>query len=267
MTLTKQRVFSLWEKNVGYYKLESEDLLTAHMQNHIELEPAFECNDCGKEFGRKVQYDRHMKTYHTSANVVTKQYNCEDCPFQGENSLELKKHVQRSRHTPSQTTEKCYTCKQEFGNYWQLMNHRKKDHPSSKTCRYFKKDCCIFDEDTCWYRHSVKQTNFEENVVSDYPCKECDKLFGSRPELMKHKKQQHKESVSKCKDFIQGSCTLSTYSCWFLHEESGDKNETEQVFHMDQDRIPPDYVQTVLEMIKNLSLQIEELKKNATKSC
>ena len=114
MTLTKQRVFSLWEKNVGYYKLGSEDLLTAHMQNHIELEPAFECNDCGKEFGRKVQYDRHMKTYHTSANVVTKQYNCEDCPFQSENSLELKKHVHRSRHTPSQTTEKCYTCKQEF---------------------------------------------------------------------------------------------------------------------------------------------------------
>ena len=59
-----------------------------------------------------------------------KQYNCEDCPFQGENGLELKKHIMRTKHCPSVSIEKCYTCKKEFPSYWHLMNHRKAEHPS-----------------------------------------------------------------------------------------------------------------------------------------
>ena len=34
-----------------------------------------------------------------------------DCPFQGENRVELKKHSQRTKHCASNCIEKCFTCK------------------------------------------------------------------------------------------------------------------------------------------------------------
>ena len=33
------------------------------------------------------------------------------------------------------------------------MNHRKKEHPSDKLCRYFKDGKCSFSASECWYAH------------------------------------------------------------------------------------------------------------------
>ena len=238
------------------YKLESEGLLMAHMQKHIEHQIQFQCDECDKEFSRKLQLEKHIRMYHKTEEVKTKQFNCEDCPFQGENGLELKKHVQRTKHCPSDYIEECHTCKREFPNYWELMNHRRSNHPSSRICRYFKDNCCKFDEETCWYRHESK-TKLQDEHRMEYPCKECDKKFEKQMDLMKHKKMEHKKLISKCRNFAQGRCELKDNACWFLHDEEEMEVdvEDEQGFHEAPKKTPPDQLDVMMGMINQLTLQ------------
>ena len=126
-------------------KLVSFGLLNAHMETHMST-PVQKCGRCAKEFKDEQKLKNHTKLEHADK---LRQFTCEDCPFQGESSLELKKHVLRTQHIPSEYKESCYTCKEEFKNYFHLMNHRKKEHPSTKVCRFFLKQACIFEADEC----------------------------------------------------------------------------------------------------------------------
>ena len=55
-------------------------------------------------------------------------------------------------------------------------------------------------------------------------CKFCDEIFVSLHDLMKHKKTNHREKVSLCDNFSNGSCIYGDENCWFVHE-----NETEKI--------------------------------------
>ena len=50
---------------------------------------------------KKIQLENHIETQHRKEEKNnSKQYNCKDCAFQGENGLELKKHIRRTKHVP-----------------------------------------------------------------------------------------------------------------------------------------------------------------------
>ena len=140
------------------------------------LSPQFaKCTLCSLELGRGTSnvnsFFGHLKNNHKEDEPkVTKQYNCNDCSFQGENSLELKRHIQRTMHTPCEYMEECFTCSKEFSSYWLLMNHRKADHPSVKKCRYFLNGECKFNAETCWYKHEVNLKPEERKEVYDTIC-------------------------------------------------------------------------------------------------
>ena len=138
-----------------------------------------------------------------------RQFNCNDCSFQGENYSELKKHLARSLHTPSEQKEICYTCKKGFQSYFQLMNHRRAEHPSNKICRYFKKNSCWFDVDDCWYKHPNEEIMLNPTISAEFPCKECEQIFNEKKELNKHVKVKHARCVQKCRDYEIGSCKRS----------------------------------------------------------
>ena len=101
------------------------------------------------------------------------QWNCNDCDFQGHKADDLLKHLKRAGHQPSALVEKrklfsdykeCYTCKEEFDGYFNLMDHRKSVHPLDKKCRNYPK--CKF-EDKCWYVHDQKMdTGSSEEQIS-----------------------------------------------------------------------------------------------------
>ena len=121
-------------------QLESQGLLSAHMKEH-KPETDFECEKCEQIFLTKRQLETHMKTKHTE-----KEWNCNGCCFQASNTKELINHLKLSGHQPSQDIQNnktkiihCYTCKEEFSSYWNLMNHRRQKHPLNKICRYFQK--------------------------------------------------------------------------------------------------------------------------------
>ena len=246
--------------------LESQGMLNAHMETHKQS--GYKCEKCKEIFTTEVQFENHMKTDHNEeVKIKTKQYNCEDCPFQGENGVELKKHVQRTSHNPSECTEECYTCKKEFVSYWHLMNHRRTEHPSNKLCRYFQDESCRFDAETCWYKHENKVKPDSGKLSNTCKCTECEHIFSDKGNLMKHMKTDHPKIVPMCRNFLQGNCNLSDNSCWFNHEKDDRNMNVEEnelnnsVFHMAPEKIPPDQISLLMTMIKKLSLQVENLEK------
>ena len=86
---------------------------------------------------------------------------------------------------------------------------------------------------------------------------------------MKHKETFHPDKVSKCREFLLGKCNSGENNCWFAHiteQRESDKMETdeetnEQVFHQDQEKIPPD-----LMMLNELSFQVEQLERISMKT-
>ena len=225
-----------------------------------DAEALLKCKDCSEEFTSNTQLVKH-KSKHTEK----RQYNCDDCAFQGENRVELKKHLQRTKHCPSDLREVCYTCKEEFQSYWHLMNHRKKEHPSNKICRYFKDGCCEFTDEECWYRHLDAHQNKTQDILKPHlSCQLCNENFGEKSDLMKHKKEVHRGNVPKCRDFMLGKCTKSK-SCWFKHDDDQpmEIDDEDQDFCEDQDKTPPDHVNLMMKMIKKLILQVELLEKQS----
>ena len=127
------------------------------------------------------------------------------------------------------------------------MNHRRALHPSQKICRYFRKGTCYWKDEQCWYKH-ILETNPELDQLFPHSCQECDTVFKTQSELLKHKKQKHKNSVSRCRDYLQGKCERDENSCGFLHDEQ--YMETEQVFHYAQEKTPPDQISLMINSMK-----------------
>ena len=156
------------------------------------------------------------------------------------------------------------------------MNHRKTEHPSTRTCRYYLNDECRFDAELCWYKH-VKSSIPEETL--EYSCNDCDKRFQHKMELMKHRKTDHLSRVFKCRDFSQGKCNLAAISCWYVHDEhvekrfnsdsgmnfENEKNIQNQDFHKYMEKTPPDQMSKIMNLINQLSLQVEMLEKKSEK--
>ena len=91
---------------------------------------------------------------------------------------------------------------------------------------------------------------------------------------MKHRKSEHKGKVSRCRDFLQGKCSLADNACWFSHDEKENEAEDNEfdeqepdfqnpVFHKVQEKTPPDQMSQIMSLINKLSLQVELLEKRS----
>ena len=58
---------------------------------------------------------------------------------------------------------------------------------------------------------------------------------------MKHRKMEHRNRISRCRDYLQGTFDLNDSLCWFIHEQQENKEAHEQVFNEAQESIPPDH--------------------------
>ena len=240
----------------------SEKRLVEHMESHEQNQ--CESQHCGKTFRTKIQLENHVLDHNqgTGAQKLSKQYNCNDCPFQGDNWSSLKKHIQSLQHNPVEFCEKCYTCGLEFSSYWQLMDHRKQRHPSNRKCRYYARQECLFNAEKCWYRHEdfIKESG---NFELDHSCKECEEKFQNRSQLMMHKRKEHADKIERCRKYLQGTCDRDAKLCWFLHGEGtkdvqikeideDDSSKMKSVFHMAKEIAPPDPLKTIMELVTKL---------------
>ena len=156
------------------------------------------------------------------------------------------------------------------------MNHRKTDHPSTKTCRYFRTDECVFDEETCWYRH-FEQVN--EVITQIHDCQVCGKTFDKKGSVMHHMKKEHVKKVPLCSKYVNNKCIRDDSSCWFIHgkEVSDDikvvdmevveeKKPNDLFFCEIIQEKPPEQMERLIKMVFNLSEQVQSLQKMAKTS-
>ena len=157
--------------NVEGQKSEEGFSENGKMKKHIsslhEQQSLYKCKKCGKTFEGKVELDKHIRTDHILKIAGRmRQYNCEDCSFQGVNRADLKRHTKSLEHRPSLTKEECFTCKKEFDCYSDLMYHRKSEHPSTvATCIFYQDGSCNYDEDKCFWKHSNKLNQMNKLIL------------------------------------------------------------------------------------------------------
>ena len=244
---------------------ETKEHFEEHMKTHESMER--KCEVCEIIFKTKRGLDNHMKTKHDEKKEYKiKQFNCDDCPFQGYSGIGLKKHILVTGHEPAKNEEECYTCGEVFKSYWHLADHRKVEHPSKKTCRYFLKGTCFFDEVKCLYNHDKRMEKESDTESINYACRECDFVTKSKNDLMYHIKNVHTESLSVCRKFREGKCERSEIFCWFSHDMKKQKNDEHEGivfsnsgFQEAPQKAPPDQNLNLLEMITKLTLQVEKL--------
>ena len=198
------------------------------------------CEKCVKTFVTDEELKEHVNIQHGSLKSRSKLYICQDCNFQANKSIDLKKHTRATMHKPYESSEVCFTCNQEFGSYLLLMNHRKSDHPSNKICRYYVKGDCIFDSTTCWYRHIDSSDVLTSQT---FKCVKCVNTFNNKVELESHTKDAHAMSSENGLD----------------KSEKENCNEDQNMdFPTPVEMKPPDISQ-VVEILQNLVLQVKNM--------
>ena len=256
--------------------LESEGLLDAHMLSHQEVEsPIFNCGICGQHCSSKSDMENHVIDEHPK-ETKHDEWICNDCPFQANSADELMKHLRISGHQPSQLVnakgkhasdyKECYTCKMQFNGYFNLMEHRKNVHPSTKRCRNFPASCTFGEK--CWYVHEQPMEIDGENDVEPSPwnfkCNVCAKDFKERAQFMKHKKNDHPDANLECQNFKMGKCKRTEDACWFTHNFKNitESLSSEQVFQKASPNLfPPEQVLRMFQLVENLCQKMENMEK------
>ena len=109
------------------------------------------------------------------------------------------------------------------------MLHKKNNHEEHVTiCRYFLKDECAFDNDTCWYMHKKMDDSSCQKKIKNFICVPCEDTFESKNEFMKHKKCLHPNNVLICKNYKNHLTCQFGEECLFRHEENLTKNNIEK---------------------------------------
>ena len=238
------------------------------MKKHDDHAPNFTCNNCNNEFARQIELDRHHRKEHRTSS----QLNCDECAFQAHTGAELKKHINAKCHRPAGgintsqlgDTKECNICRDEFSDWWNLMNHRRDTHPERRRmCRNDLKGICSYESSECWWKHRVEapltSTNSQDK---DEECTICEEMFVTKSEVMMHKKSQHEESVPVCYKFKGGKCDFPPNKCWYKHctvgekpREAHEKNPPSNplVFHQDSSQIKPPELK--LEELKTIMAQ------------
>ena len=94
----------------------------------------------------------------------SRQYNCHQCQFQGNNSKNLYRHYRITGHKTDKLSEVCFTCDKTCENFEELMKHRKQDHPLAVgMCRYFQENKYCKFEGKCYYSHSIVQNTPQQS--------------------------------------------------------------------------------------------------------
>ena len=258
-------------------KVDRQTKIDTHIEKMHDGKNCYQCEKCDIVFVDKVELDKHTRNEHILKSMSkSRQYNCKDCAFQGVNRIDLRKHTKSTKHQPIENKEECYTCKQEFNSYWNLMNHRKAEHPSNKICRYFRTDECVFNEETCWYKHSKKAN---EVITEIHDCQMCGKAFNDKGSARNHMKKEHENKVPLCNKYVNDECIRNDSSCWFIHrkkviddknvvdmEVSEEEKQNDLVFCEDMQEKPPDRIEKFMKMVLNLSEQVQNLQKMAKTS-
>ena len=169
---------------------ESKQILETHVQSKHKNVEKIKCDKCHETFDNASELSIHKKQSHVSESK--KDYSCQKCNFATNTEFELKRHIVQCTHNKSNNVDAinqitCHICSSQFNLKSELMKHRKESHSERvQKCRYYQEGVCIFDDNSCWYRHEKV-----DDQLKSFKCDVCDVSFNSTHNLRFHKKNKH----------------------------------------------------------------------------
>ena len=188
--LKAELAIKLKELQINYEELE--------VKSKKDIEILVKEND---DLKRKIK-DLEAKNKKLS-KIQTENIKCFNCNYETNDNVALKMHI-FDKHVWPKGNEEAEDLELSLGPRF------------CRKCDYQAEDGYDLDAHF-WGEHDDAEN---ETIY----CKFCDEIFVSLHDLMKHKKTNHREKVSLCDNFSNGSCIYGDENCWFLHE-----NETEKI--------------------------------------
>ena len=141
-------------------------------------------------------------------------WDCNECSFQSEEEFRLVRHIEASHKIT------CYTCKNTFTSFSEMIEHKRVNHPSTKKCNTFP--ACV-NGDRCLYIHDGAVVNNEDveahgrqpyGEEGKITCRTCQGDFKDKHDIMVHRKREHLNIVGVCKNISAGiNCRKGPENC------------------------------------------------------
>ena len=167
---------SQWNCNQCDFQASTRQILLNHCKVALGHQPSkgqkqrmgqsgvMECYTCRAEFRSYHDLMNHRKEEHPS-HKKCRYYIKEECVFSSEDCWYL--HEDNAiGHTVQKGIEniECFVCKKPFSSKHDLLEHKKKNHPSKMICTKFQKGTCDRSAQECRYVHSktaIKESSTE----------------------------------------------------------------------------------------------------------
>ena len=174
-----------------------------------------------------VQVDECVQNIQCAENcehIGCRIVKCEECSFTTDNKKRLEIHI-KEKHRIT-----CFTCKDTFRTFSEMIEHRRLNHPSTKKCANFPN--CERGEQ-CLYRHEDATNDI--NIVNSQAqgaeghitCRICLSEFHDKNEMMIHRKSEHLSRVGICKNIEAGLiCRKGPDHCWYQHNMMNSSRST-----------------------------------------
>ena len=149
------------------------------------------------------------------------------------------------------------------------MKHRKHEHSDIiKRCKFYRKGICAYEDHICWFSHNDSVTVGNAQHRAEFKCRFCEKIFQDKSEFMLHRKTDHYQIVSKCRDHLQGKCTNSDFECWYKHDDLSFAYETQNEeqnldFQEGPEDHPPDMMKRMMDLMEMLMMKVNNLEKSS----
>ena len=146
------------------------------IQTDMYCETDFPCEICAKWCRAKENLTYHVK-----------KHEFDSLPSESQAWNNVKQYSRESLA--------CNFCEEKFTGRGNLMQHKKNKHENKVAiCWKFLAGTCTFRDD-CWFLHCES-----EQYTSEWKCSFCESKFICQSELLRHRKNEHRNRVQMCRN-------------------------------------------------------------------
>ena len=166
-----------------------------------------DCKESDYKTPRKNELNKHMQSEHMGKD---KNISSKKCDNKTSSDSEFTQHP--SKHTRHRNS--CCNCDSRVKGEVNVKTHIIQSNDTMESCnddREFNCIDCPFQgtrEDELKNHISIKHT---------IKCRICDVTFNDKRNLMRHRKKEHSSRVAPCKNFLEGNCSYTAESCYWIH--------------------------------------------------
>ena len=190
------------------------------------------CSECAYKTTTVTFLKEHTRIKHAQNTII-----CDVCKIAVKNKEELSMHISIKHKEFEMWNDKnsdqnhannvneditflsCDGCSYKTTSRGAFDEHMERGHVEEKE---FNCMGCDFQTTTevqlkkhFTLKHTLQGLKQDEEII----CRICGDSFIGKRNLMIHRKQDHRASVAKCKNYNDMKCTFSSEKCWWIHTE------------------------------------------------